>query len=326
MVQGLRAAGHSVEVVELAGRHPLPDEAARAAAGQAWDALAPGARLVIDGLALPAFVARADAFAGHKPVGLIHHPTALEPGRSEPDQAFLREVEQFLMPRLARVIVTSESTGGCLVADFGVMRERIAVVVPGIDNAPRCTGSSAPACRILSVGTLIPRKGHDVLLRALARLRELDWQLTIVGSAERDGGHARFLSALVEELGIASRVTFAGEADEVALEVLWQRSDLFALATHWEGYGMAIAEALKHGLPTVITGGGAAASLVTAGAGVVCPASDHEQLSKALRRLIAGPALRRRMAERAWKAGSVLASWPVQIRAFAEALAIKNAA
>ncbi len=325
MVRGLRAAGHAVEVIELAGRHPLADEAARAAAGEAWDTLAPGTLAIIDGLALPAFRCRADAFVARRPVGLIHHPAALETGRPEQDRAFLRAAERLLIPLLARVIVTSELTGERLVTDYGVLRKRIVVVTPGTDDAPRCTGSGGPACRILSVGTLVPRKGHDVLLRALARLCDLDWRLTVVGSAGRDRGHARGLSALADELGIASRVTFAGEVDTAALEALWGGSDLFALATHWEGYGMAVAEALKRGLPVAVTAGGAASSLVPVKAGLVCPPGDHGQLSKALRRLISDPALRGRMAEAAWRAGSALPAWSAQIRAFADALAAEDA-
>ena len=80
MVAGLRAAGHTVEVMELPGRHPLANDAARNAACAAWDALAIGTRPVIDGLALPAFVGMDDALTGRATVGLIHHPTALETG------------------------------------------------------------------------------------------------------------------------------------------------------------------------------------------------------------------------------------------------------
>ena len=154
-------------------------------------------------------------------------------------------------------------------------------------------GSGGPTCRILSIGALVPRKGHDVLLRALARLFDLDWQLTIVGSAERDPVHARALAALAEEFGIARRVRFAGEVTDAALDALWQEADLFALATHWEGYGMAIAEALKRGVPVAVSAGGAAGNLVTPESGVVCPAGDHINLSKALRRMIFGTGLRR---------------------------------
>ena len=55
-----------------------------------------------------------------------------------------------------------------------------------------------------------------------------------------------------EELGIARPVRFAGEVDGDALEALWREADMFALATHWEGYGMAIAEALKRGVPVAV--------------------------------------------------------------------------
>ncbi len=325
MVAELRAAGHAVAVAELAGRHPLADETARAAAGETWNRLPRDARPVIDGLALPAFRARAGDLAGRGAIGLIHHPTALETGQPEQDRASLRDAEHFLMPLLARVVVTSEPTRDCLAADFGVARERISVVVPGTEDAPRCTGSGGPTCQILSVGTLVPRKGHDVLLHAAARLLDLDWQLTVVGSPERDRVHARALGTLAGALGIAGRVTFAGEVDDAALKALWQGSDLFALATHWEGYGMAVAEALKRGLPVAVSAGGAAASLVPAGAGMISPPGDPEHLAAALRRLISSPALRRQMAKAAFEAGKALPSWPAQAQAFAGALAASPA-
>jgi glycosyltransferase involved in cell wall biosynthesis len=321
IVAGLREAGHTVRVVELSGSHPLADTAAREAARASWWSLDEGSRPIIDGLALPAFASLEDALAARSAVGLIHHPTALETGFSDSDRAALLAIEKRMMPRLARIVVTSEATAECLATDFGVDRERVAVVVPGTDDAPRSMGSGGATCRIISVGALVPRKGHDLLLRALARLFDLDWHLTIVGSPDRDPVHARSLSALAEELGITQRVAFAGEVVGDALEALWQKADLFALATRWEGYGMAIAEALKRGLPVVVCNGGAAGKLVTAESGVVCPDGDHVNLSKALRRMIFGTTLRRGMAEAAWQVGQTLPDWRTQVREFAQAIA-----
>jgi glycosyltransferase involved in cell wall biosynthesis len=320
MVAGLRARGHAVAVVELAGRHPLSDAAAREAARTAWAGLAPGTIPIIDGLGLPAFDGLTDAIAARATVGLIHHPTALETGFTEDARARLRAAERALMPRLARVIVTSPSTGERLAADFGVDPARIRVVVPGTEAAPRARGLGDGVCRILAIGTLVPRKGHDVLLRALRRLGDLNWRLTIVGAPDRDQVHAHDLAALAEELGIAARVRFAGELVDDALEAEWQRADIFALATHWEGYGMAIAEALKRGLPVVTCSGGAAGALVPAEAGAVCEPGDHEQLGKALRRLIFSAELRAYMGENAWQAGQALPDWNTQAAAFAAAL------
>jgi glycosyltransferase involved in cell wall biosynthesis len=326
MVEALRGAGNTVEVAALDGVYPLTDQAARAAARATWEALPNRTRPIIDGLALPAFLDLGNELARRDTVGLIHHPTALETGHSEQDRLALRRAERQLMPLLPRIIVTSEPTAERLAADFGVQRARIAVVVPGTEEAPRSRGSGDSACHILSVGTLVPRKGHDLLLRALARLFDLEWCLTIAGSPARDRVHARTLSAMAEELGITNRVRFAGEIPYYELETLWREADLFALATHWEGYGMAVAEALRRGLPIAVTTGGAAASLVPLEAGVICPPGDHEELSRAMRRLIFSPELRHDMAEAAWQAGQKLPTWQTQTRAFAAALADSGSA
>ncbi len=315
IVAGLRALGHEVRVVELAGRHPLPDAAAEASARAALAALPEDARIVVDGLGLPAFAPLADALEQRRAVALIHHPTALEKGLPEEDRAALKARERALLARMPRIVATSPLTARRLPEEFGADPWRIGVVEPGTDPAPRAAGSGGPGVAILSVGAITPRKGHDVLLRALAGLPDLDWRLTIAGGA-RDPVHAHGLSALAEALGIAQRVAFAGEIPQDALEALWQGADIFALATWWEGYGMAAAEALARGLPVAITAGGAIAEVVPTAAAVVSPPGDVVSLAKALRRVIFDEGLRAEMAEAAWAAGQRLPRWADRAGAF----------
>ena len=311
IVEGLRGLGTAVRVVELPGRYPLPDAEALAAARDALAGLAPDERAVIDSLCLPAFAACADALAAAGAIGLIHHPTAQEHGLPEA----LAAQEAAVYPRLARLIVTSRFTAAGIAAAHAIPAARLGVVEPGTDPAPRAKGSGGPGVAILAIGNLVPRKGHDVLLRTLAGLTDLDWSLALVG-APLDRPHADGLAALAEELGLARRVRFAGGLAPAALEAEWQRADVFALATHFEGYGMVAAEALAHGLPLAITAGGAIADHVPIEASVVSPPGDVVSFTKGLRRLLFDDALRAEMAEAAWAAGQRLPRWPDRAAAF----------
>lgn len=304
LVEGLRALGHEVRVAELDGRFPWPDETAEVSARAAFLGLAGDEIPVIDGLALPALAGLANELAARSAVGLVHHPTSIEPG---PNQAALAERERALFAACGRLVVTSSYTAKGL-PPLGADPGRIGVVEPGTDPAPRAIGSGGPGARILSVGSLIPRKGHDVLLRALGRLTDLDWTLRVAGPPA-DPVHADGLAALVDELGIASRVAFLGAIDNGALEQEYAAADLFALATHFEGFGMAAAEAQARGLPLALCTGGAIADLVGPGAAILAAPGDANSLSRGMRRPIFDTALRAQMAEASWKAGQVLPRW-----------------
>lgn len=315
MVAGLRGLGHDVSVVELAGRHPMPDTAAQAAARAALAALPADTIVVIDGLGLPAFAPLAGELENRRAIGLIHHPTALETGQNA---EALRALEMALFPAMARLIATSRLTAEGLAADFAIPPARIGVVEPGTDPASRAQGTGEPV-QIVSVASLTPRKGHDVLLRALARLTDLDWRLNIVGGGT-DSVHGHGLAALAAELAIAQRVTFSGPLSGPALDAAYDRADIFALATHWEGYGMAAAEALARGLPCAITQGGAIADVVPKAACVMAQPGDYNSLSRALRRVIFDPGLRSQMAEAAWEASETLPRWEDRAEKFAAEL------
>ena len=273
--------------------------------------ITPGQITVIDGLALP----HVGSAIAEGAVGLIHHPTALATDETKSE---ILAFERSLLPRLRRVIATSEAVAQRLRERFGVDPDRLIVIPPGVSVTPRSAGSGGPGCKILSVGALVPRKGHAVLLQALARLFDLDWSLTIVGDTARAPDYAAALRAQINADGIADRVRLAGPLAD--LEPEWQTADMFALATEWEGYPASVAQAMRHGLPVAVTAGGAAAEILAADFSVVVPVGDAVQLSKAMRRIIFDPALRADMADAAWHAGQSLPSWADQAAIFVGAV------
>ncbi|MDB5415758.1 MAG: glycosyltransferase family 1 protein [Rubritepida sp.] len=315
LMDGLRTLGHSVRIVELAGRHPMPDAEAEASARDAFAGLGGNEVPVIDGLGLPAFAPLASEMAARCAVAIIHHATSLEPG---PHQSALADRERALFRVCGRLVTTSAYTAKSL-PPLGADPAHIGVVEPGTDPAPRAKGSGGPGARILSVGSLIPRKGHDVLLRALARLTDLDWTLRIAGPPA-DPVHAQGLVALTEELGLTARVSFLGPVTDAALEAEYQSADIFALATFFEGFGMAAAEAQARGLPLALCTGGAITDLVGPGAAILAAPGDANSLSRGMRRPLFDTSLRADMAEASWKAGQSLPRWDDRAGLFAAEL------
>jgi glycosyltransferase involved in cell wall biosynthesis len=315
MIEGLRAEGTAVTVHELAGRFPLVDDAARDAAAAALDAMADGLP-VIDGLALPAF---ADLRLPSPWIALVHHPLALESGLAPEQVEMLARIERRLLPLARRVVVTSPHTAAD-VAAYQVPPARIGVVLPGTDPAPVARGSGGPGLGLLCVASLTPRKGHLVLLEALAGLMDLEWHLTCAGSPDRDPQAAQAVQAAIARLGLADRVALVGEQNEAGLAPLYDRADLFVLASYHEGYGMVLAEALARGLPIVATKAGAIPGVVPPSAGMLVEPGDPAAFAGALRQIMTEPALRDLLSAGATSERERLPGWADAVRAFSAEL------
>jgi glycosyltransferase involved in cell wall biosynthesis len=308
----------SIEVHELAGRFPDADETAIEAAATAVSAVGDGL-FIIDGLALLAFADQMDRLEGRW-VGLIHHPLSMETGVSGEEALRIARLEGDLMRRAAKLIVTSPGTRRDL-ERFDLDPADIAVVTPGVDPAPLAAGSGLDRPNaLLTVGSLTKRKGHLVLLDALARLIDLDWHLSLVGSAAWDPEHAAAIRRAIDELGLEDRVDQVGEQDEAGLADLYDRADLFVLASHHEGYGMVLTEALARGLPIISTTAGAIPETVPDGAGRLVPPGDAEAMAAALRDVLTEPDAYRRLQKGALEARGKLRTWKDQAGALAEVL------
>jgi glycosyltransferase involved in cell wall biosynthesis len=315
----LRDMGWIVAPLVLEGAWPWPDGADLEAAAARIAALPDGAVVVADGLA---FGSLASAVRPHADrlqwVALVHHPLHLETGLDAADSARLRAGEAQTLQFARQVVVTSHSTVRD-VAALGVPPARIAVVEPGTDPVLSQAKSDVQGpVQLLCVATLTPRKGHAVLLQALAGLMHLPWLLHLVGSTERDPGTAARLRAMAKVLG--DRVVWHGEIPGTALHAHYAAADVFVLPSMYEGYGMVVAEAIAHGLPVLTTDGGALAHTLPPAAGLQVPAGDVQALQAALERVLTDAGLRERLADGARAAAAMLPTWPQQAARFAAVL------
>lgn len=309
IVAGLRALGWSVTVHELADGFPHPSAAARADAARLLHGLSDGALVLIDGLAGGALPSETEAEASRlRLVSLVHHPLAHETGLDPRTAAALEVSERRALACVRGVVVTSPRTAASL-ARWGVPSERTWVVEPGTDRAELARGSGSSDLHMLCVATLTPRKGHDLLFRALARVPSRAWRLTCIGSLDRDAPTTAALRGVLETTGLVDHVTLAGESQGAALEAAYDLADLFVLATHYEGYGMVVSEALARGLPIVATRTGAIEELVGRDAGIVVPPGDEPALVAALTRVVCEASERARLSAGARGRRTQLPTW-----------------
>jgi glycosyltransferase involved in cell wall biosynthesis len=303
LIDGLRALGLPIRHLAWPGSFPAPDEAALAAVSRSLAERPDGSTVLIDGLAYGAMpeVAAAES-ARLRLVALVHHPLALETGAPP----WLLGAEREALRHARAVIVTSETTAATLRERYGVAGDNLIVAPPGTEPAPLARRAGAPP-HLLSLGAVVPRKGHDVLVSALARLPDLAWRCTIAGSLDRAPDAVQALREQIAATGLDGHITLAGEVADAS--ALFASADLFVLASRHEGYGMAFAEALAHGLPVVGTLAGAIPSVVPAAAGALVPPDAPVALANALRRLLTDRRAQDLAAAAARQAGAALPGW-----------------
>jgi glycosyltransferase involved in cell wall biosynthesis len=315
IVAGLKKRGHRLVVRQITRR-----DAARVLASIPDDAV-----VIVDGLAggvLPKEIEREAARLRF--VALVHHPLARETGTSKAEAQRLQRSERRTLACARHVVVTSPGTATLLMREYGVRKSRISCIEPGTHRLPFGRLRARPGARrvrvnqLLCVATLTPRKGHVTLVRALARLKHLAWHLTCLGSLERDRKTAKRVRAEIRRAGLESRVSLAGEAaSRRRIERHYADADVFVLPTEYEGYGMAVAEAIASGLPVVSTPTGAIAALVGREAGILVPPGNVTALAAALERVLVDANARRRFRAGALRRRKRLQTWPQAVRQMA---------
>ena len=324
IAEGLTALGWTVIAHGLEGKFPEGNTCAEASLARTLEGIPQGARVVLDGLAMSSLP---NPLRTHRDrlwlTALIHHPLADETGLETAVHERLARLERESLAQCTGAVVTSAFTARRLGA-YGIPPSRVRVVPPGTDPARAAAGPrSGEPPRLLCVGSVSPRKGQDVLVRALARIPALPWSCLCAGSLTHWPEFAVSVLELARALDLEDRIDFPGELGAPELDTLYHSASIFVLATHYEGYGMVLAEALARGLPVLSTRGGAVPDTVPPEAGVLVPPGDERALAAVLRELLSGPegaARRAELGEGSLRHGRSLPTWHDATLAFERAV------
>jgi glycosyltransferase involved in cell wall biosynthesis len=195
-----------------------------------------------------------------------------------------RYVERGLTRLTARVVTITESLRRFNVERVGLPEAKLEVIHYGLDAPPEPWGHNPPdpvpadATMLLAVARLVPQKGIDVALRALPELPGA-W-LVVLG----EGPERTRLEALGRELRVDDRVWLPGRVPDVAAWL--RRATVLVHPVRWEGFGLALLEAMLCGKPVVATRVSSIPEIVVDGeTGILVPPDDPHALADAIRRV-----------------------------------------
>ena len=295
LTEELVALGRAVRTLAVPGAWPEPDEAARIGLGRALDGLSDGTTVLLDGLVACGVP---DLLRPHadrlRLIVLVHLPLADEFGLCPHRARTLDMYERATLHLASKVVATSTWAAQHLSNHHDLAT--VHAIPPGTDPAPPAPGGDGRS-QLLCVASVTPRKGHDVLLRALAGLSETDWELTCAG-AEPDPDHMARLREFEQAHGLSDRVHFTGALTGRALEAAYARADLLVLPSRAETYGMVIGEALARGVPVIASAVGGVPEALGHDLrghrpGLLVPADEPWALREALHRWLTDPVLRK---------------------------------
>lgn len=216
---------------------------------------------------------------------------ALEHKRIEAIENRAIERSTFLIvsgPRLQRVVKNRFPQKDVFLCEPGVSD-------PFLEEPLSSERQQPNSVELLTVANLLPAKGHLQLLRILADLTGDDWRWNLVGDDSPDAEYAAYFSETAKRIGLSAMIRYHGVLNSAQIAALMNRCDVFVSASHYESYGIAMAEAAAKKLPTVATQVGAAGRLVRHNrTGFLVHPRDWEGFGRCLARLIKDSRLRAR--------------------------------
>ena len=316
IAEGLKAIGHQVIIQQLPDDFPFPSDTSLQQCRQIMGAIPQAEPVIIDNLVFGVIPDILKDFYLQKPiVALVHITLSADPNLTAYQREMVLSLEKKAQKYAKKFIVSSSYTANLLTA-AGIEKNQINVIIPGVDNYPQKKIYPGKPSKLLSIANFTRNKGYMTLMKALTALKNKDWELHCYGNLNFDKEYVDELQMIIRRNGLKEKVWLHGPVSGKELSDVYLNADLFIHASNFETYGMAVAEALAHGIPVITSTGGGICETVPVKMGQFFNPGDVYVLQTIIEELLENPQLYKTLYTEASTYHNQVHTWQKSLESF----------
>jgi len=241
ILQRAKALNFNLKAIQLSENYPFQKKNDIKTLKNILDKLSDDSVLVFDGLVYETIDKVIDNLKKFKIIVLIHHPLYLE-FKNKLSKYFFKQAMQ-LYPKANKIIVTSNETKNLITQKFKIDKQKIQIVEPGIEKLKKFKVKRDKNINLLTVGSIIERKNYQYLINELRFIDNV--KLKIVGDTTRENECYNKLQKLISIYELEEKISFYSNVSTRLLSQLYSQCDFYISVSKYEGFGMALANALQ---------------------------------------------------------------------------------
>jgi glycosyltransferase involved in cell wall biosynthesis len=256
IMSGLKLCGHDVKVHHLNDDFPFPSDKSLEYCRKDLLAIKTGEPVIIDSLVFGVIPDVLKKLSQANPViALIHLLLSSNSDFTAYEFMLVKRSEREALKFAAKIIATSSYTEMELL-NLGMDKDKIRIIIPGVDIYPQKKSFNETPGHLVCISNYTPGKGHIVLVHALRKLKDKAWELHCYGNMDFNPGYVAWLNGVIQSSGLKDRFFLHPPLERHQLTDVLLLADLFIHPSDFETYGMAVTEALAHGVPVIASSGG----------------------------------------------------------------------
>jgi glycosyltransferase involved in cell wall biosynthesis len=320
LADGLHAKGHKVFIHNLPGDFPFPEENSLNQCEIIFNSIPDGELVIVENNILSAIPGIIKKYQSkYKIAGLVHLPVSLRADLTILQKEIIAATEKEALHAIGGIVTSSHYIKNKLLA-WNVDEKKIFTVVQGVDSFPLKKKYPRLPKKLLTVANYIRNKGFSHLIKALSAHSSKDWTLECYGDKNFDREYLSEIQLLISRNKLKDRIILNGPLKREALSKVYLDADLFIQPSDFEVHGMALSEALMHGLPVVASTGGAITDIVPSNMAKLFKPSDVYALQSILEELFENETLYNNLCKNAATYHLSAQSWEASVLQFEDIL------